>query len=382
MNSCKGNIEKETKVKIIPDKHVELILEFTHEDILKELANYSKLENDSIISLFEQALSNTNLENNNFVEEFYMNYLNLGGNPISLFAKNVDYLKGSSFVTQDEAIDLIKREIYINLEDNCKIIRTRLERIGIEGFEINNTEKLGRIQIKMPMVDDLDRVIRLLQSKGNLEFYETYKYHEVVDSLKNLSNYAISISNDTTKSLMTMLGNINDKFYCEVGHVLVSDTAAVNKIINNKIAKEFLPYNLKLHWICSSTGHQDQQSNSITLIAIKTDIDYSPCLTGEVITYAEPYEYKEGGFLVKMFMNNEGAKRWSRITEENIGLPIAIVIDDQVYSYPKISEKFDAGVCEISGIPTAEKAADLANIIESGHMRGRPAIVSKKVINN
>ena len=81
-----------------------------------------------------------------------------------------------------------------------------------------------------------------------------------------------------------------------------------------------------------------------------------------------------------MAMNKEGASRWARITADNIGRPVAIVLDDQVYSYPTVNAEITGGRSEITGGFTPEEATDLANVLESGKMDAQPEVISQRVI--
>ena len=86
------------------------------------------------------------------------------------------------------------------------------------------------------------------------------------------------------------------------------------------------------------------------------------------------------GQVVSMNMNDEGARQWSRITGQNIGKAIAIVLDDQVYSFPNVNSQIDGGRSQISGRFTVEEASDLANVLESGKMVARVNVASESVI--
>ncbi len=81
-----------------------------------------------------------------------------------------------------------------------------------------------------------------------------------------------------------------------------------------------------------------------------------------------------------MTMNSEGAREWGRLTQANIGHPIAIVLDEQVYSYPNIRTAIEGGRSQITGDFTVDEAQDLANVLKSGKMTAKVDIISDMVI--
>ena len=164
-----------------------------------------------------------------------------------------------------------------------------------------------------------------------------------------------------------------------VGQVLSTDTAAVNAIINSPIARTTLPADLKLAWTVKPQGKAQNGQDVLNLIALKT-IQGQPVLTGDVVTRATSEFDNLQGQVVSMRMNDEGARAWSRITGQNIGKAIAIVLDDQVYSYPNVNSQIDGGNSQISGRFTVEEANDLANVLESGKMVARVNVASESVI--
>ena len=139
-----------------------------------------------------------------------------------------------------------------------------------------------------------------------------------------------------------------------------------------------LPADLKLAWTVKPQGQQ-QGVDVFQLVALRT-IQGKPVLTGDVVTRASSEFDNLQGQVVSMRMNSEGARQWSRITGQNIGKAIAIVLDDQVYSFPNVHSQIDGGNSQISGRFTVEEANDLANVLESGKMVARVNVASESVI--
>ena len=161
-----------------------------------------------------------------------------------------------------------------------------------------------------------------------------------------------------------------------VGYAAIKDTAKVNKMLRE--TKSVFPRDLKLAWM---NAPRVEGSGVLELLALKiTNRDGKPALGGEVITDARQDYDRNGRVEVTMSMNAEGAKIWKRLTGENIGNQIAIVLDDYVYSAPNVNSEIPSGQSSISGNFTIEEAQDLANILKAGKLPARARIVEEAVV--
>ena len=118
------------------------------------------------------------------------------------------------------------------------------------------------------------------------------------------------------------------------------------------------------------------------LIAIKvSNRDGRAPLEGDVVTDANTdFDQFTNAAMVNMKMNAEGAKTWARLTKENIGKSIAIVLDGYVYSYPTVNTEITGGSSQISGNFTTDEAKDLANVLKSGKMPAPARIIQEDVV--
>ncbi|MCE5227690.1 MAG: protein translocase subunit SecDF [Porphyromonadaceae bacterium] len=166
-----------------------------------------------------------------------------------------------------------------------------------------------------------------------------------------------------------------------VGVANVNDMAKIDQYLNLKQVKEVLPRNLSLKWGVKAI---DEKEQFYQLYAIKiTNRDGSPALGGDVVTDARDDFNQQGGRTaseVSMSMNAEGAKAWARLTKENIGKSVAIILDDMVYSAPRVNDEITGGRSSISGDFTPEEAKDLANVLKSGKMAASVQIVQEDVV--
>ena len=352
------------------------------------LASLAGIKEDTDDPNFTKAIKATNDDSENYVAEFCKNYNGTGNNVKSLF-KNVQKIKDNPQAKPEEVQQYIEEEVDNIIENSYKVLRTRIDQFGVIAPNIQNLAKKGRILLELPGIKDPDRVIELLKKSANLEFYTTYQFKNISNQINELSEAYAKSTVDTTggknvqKTLMQMLNTgLNSPDYCQVGMVLSSDKAAVDSIIKSPLAKEILPNDLKLCWNVKAAkqDEKDKSPEKYGLIALKVDPKTrGPVLTGDVVTDAST-SYENGRNEVDMTMTSDGAKKWSRITSDNVGRQVAIVLDDQVYSAPNVNQQIDGGRSQITGDFTPEEATDLANVLESGKIDAKPEIISQRVI--
>ncbi|HSG68013.1 MAG TPA: protein translocase subunit SecDF, partial [Bacteroidales bacterium] len=161
-----------------------------------------------------------------------------------------------------------------------------------------------------------------------------------------------------------------------VGYARIQDTAKINNMLRK--AKEVLPVNLKLAWTNKAL---DPNGEFLNLVALKiTTRDKRAPLTGDVIVNARQDYDQMGRVEVSMSMNSDGAKVWRRLTGDNVGKQIAIVLDDYVYSYPNVNGEIPNGQSSITGIGDIDEAKDLANILKAGKLPAPARIVEEDVV--
>ena len=163
-----------------------------------------------------------------------------------------------------------------------------------------------------------------------------------------------------------------------VGIAQVKDTAVINQMLAE--TKSIFPRNLKFAWTVKPEITQGEMQ-FLELVALKMSRDNKCALGGEVITDARQ-DFGQGNQVeVTIQMNAEGAKAWKRLTGENIGKQIAIVLDDYVYSYPVVNQEIGGGRSQISGGGmTVEEAQDLANILKAGKLPAPARILEEQVV--
>ena len=253
-------------------------------------------------------------------------------------------------------------------------------------FSIKRTNDNKRIRIDFKNVelgqDQVAHVLKLLQSQGCLQFYETYTFNELSDCFYKANVKLAEKDNPNLEADFKFLyeGPLFDllkpsfnqiapgKYVAErtacVGKALAIDTLVINQMLIE--TRDLFPHDLKLAWTVEPEIVDD--SEVLGLIALKLSPDNKCALNGEAISDARlEYSSYNGEPEILIMMNNEGAKSWQRITGNNIGRQIAIVFDGYVYFYPVVNSEIPNGRATISGGNlTTEGTINIINILKAG----------------
>tara|TARA_Y100000816_G_scaffold288550_1_gene273313 strand:+ start:34 stop:2997 length:2964 start_codon:yes stop_codon:yes gene_type:complete len=400
-------------------------LEVSPVDILKGLSSNSQ-DPDFLIAI-DNAKNKVKGTQINFVDQFYTEFQDLAPQKkLSLIFATVSNRGRIGFdSTDDEIIEIINNEVESAIDRSFNILRTRIDRFGTSQPNIQRLQGTGRIQIELPGVDNPERVRKLLQGVAKLEFWEVAEANEteVFQTLQIIDQFAaaqiklnengdsddISLEtsidqSDDLEDLLTenqentenlendsientdplsgtspLLGNLRDDF----GGLFynLDDTLQINSILNDEKIKQLIPSSIKFLWaVKPRTNELDQNDEVLELFVIKTSRGGRAPLTGEVITDARQDLDQSARPSISMQMNSNGAKSWRRLTSNNIGKRIAIVLDNLVYSAPFVQNEIPNGNSQITGEFTIEEAQDLANILKAGTLPAPTTIVEDVVI--
>lgn len=380
-------------------------------EIVKGLAGNPKDEvfNKSV----EEAKELAKTSNDKYVNLFYASWQknNPGKNLSAVFATAANRGRISLESTDSEILDIIDTEVENAIERSFNILRTRIDRFGTSQPNIQRIQGSGRIQIELPGVDNQERVRNLLQGVAKLQFWEVAELNEIGGSLEAINtawlaeqaNTPAAADTASTEGLTTedSLRNALEKqlemidptnpnagtspifslIRSDYGLAYdIKDTLAINRILNREDYKAFLPKDLKLLWGVKPVKAEDG-AEILELYAIKTTrgSDQAP-LEGDVVTDARQTLDQTSRPAVSMQMNAEGARKWRKLTADNTGRRIAVVLDDYVYTAPVVNGEIPTGQSEISGNFTLLEAQDLANILKSGSLPAPTQIVEESII--
>lgn len=354
-------------------------------DILRSMAN---AEGNPY---FEKALANTDsvvkaTKSNDYVAIFCQQYKALDPTgDLSVVFK--DQVKRGEKADAVEAA--LKQEVKDRVSSSTNVLRSRIDQFGVVAPNIQELEKDGQILLELPGVKEHDRVRELLKSSANLEFYETMTMNEWQGALAQLD---AALRADSTSNGMGLSGYFlqmgNQYNPIVVGTSTAANRAAIDSIMASPMAKRYLPGNLKLAWevkpqtaeFTDTVTGKKRTIDLYTLIALKTS-NGKAALSGDVVTSAtSDFDNMQGGNYVSMNMKPDAARQWARITAANLEKQVAIVLDDQVYSAPRVNSVIEGGRSSITGDFTTDEAKDLANVLKSGKMAAKVDIISDTVI--
>lgn len=380
---------------------IRVILEVTQSDILEILANGCQN------TIFKKSLAEAQAESNDadmdFVNVFVSKWKNNGGNELaSIFATSRMRDKVNAQSTDKEVIQALKEEIKAATDNTELVLRNRLDNLGLDyNLQLlNGHRKLIMAEIARPK--DKDRLLKVLVSNANIEFWETYHGNELYyvlqqlldtydkqlaleDSIMNTmgSPDSLGLQSSSTKPVTPRL-ILTNLPYSVIGYASVKDTATINRMLDYPGVQTFLR-NLtegeaRLVWSAKPAEGYSTKEPVFELYALKvTDPSGRAPLEGDVITSAKAYiEYSRP--VVTINMNSEGARVWAELTRKNLQRSIAIVMDNVVYTAPTIQSEITGGASQISGNFTVEDTEDLANVLSSGKMPASVRIISYEVI--
>ena len=319
--------------------------------------------------------------------------------------------------TNAEVIEVIRSEAESAISNSFNVLRNRIDRFGVTQPNIQKLGNSGRILVELPGVKEPERVRKLLQGTASLEFWATYDNTEIEPFLAEANALLAELLVDTDvvveeeapaaeadsllaaelqqaendaaaeaayakqNPLFSALQPSGARGNACIGYAHYADTAKINKYFAMPQVKQLFPPEFKPMWAVKASPFFDGE-NIFELVAIKaTSRDGKAPLDGGVVTDARvQYGNTGGNPEVSMSMNAEGANTWARMTKDNIGRQIAIVLDGMVYSYPTVQSEISGGSSQITGNFTLEEAEDLANVLKSGKLPAPATIIQEQVV--
>jgi len=421
--------EKEVNLGLDLKGGMNVMLEVSVPDIVRTLA-----ENGAKDSLFvrtmNRAIEKQKKSQADFVTLFDQSFKEVAPENARLATifRNLGLKEGKN--SNADVIQALREKTNAALGNAFLVLRTRIDKFGVAQPNIQQMPQSGRIMIELPGVKDPERVRHLLQGTANLEFWRTYDFSEISDLFEQANNLIAELNKDNKKDTTTVVEKadttkkekdttaleglpevtddatnqdgqmtkeeiaakypllskikLNDRPPMEngkrgalVGYCMGKDTAEVNRMLNLDVVKNLFPQNLVLCWH-AKTGKD--KTPFYQLIALKSDGEQGAVLEGRYIVDAKQDFNDRAGNEISMTMNPAGAKLWKKITEDNIGNAIAIVLDHLVYSYPTVNSVIPNGRSSITGGFTVEEAKDLANLLKAGKLPAPAVIVSEEIV--
>ena len=417
--------EKEINLGLDLKGGMNVTMEVSVPEILDALSGHNETPNyKEALALAKQKQKSSGAD---FVTLFIESYKEVdpNGQLASIFSTFELKDKVTLTSTNEQVERVIREEVDGAIQNSFNVLRTRIDRFGVVQPNIQKLAQPGRILIELPGIKEPERVRKLLQGSANLEFWETYENSEMLPLLAQINREfaasAVEETPETPETPATPAKAESDdlaELLCDsaaveadqaaqiaeykksnplfailnpsvsqngqayrgpvVGTVHYVDTAKVNAMLNSQIAKAILPRDARFFWTVKAI---DEAGAYYQLVALKAQRDGRASLEGDVITDARADFSQISAYAnVSMSMNAEGAKAWQRITKDNIGKSVAIVLDGYVYSFPTVQHEIAGGNSQITGNFTVEEAKDLANTLKSGKMPAPARIIEESVV--
>ena len=397
-------------------------LDVALDGLIKGLANNRR--DPQLLKAIDLANQKKVVNPGNFIDLFAQSYKELypDGKLAPLFA-NTNRNKISFDAADNTVISYLHEQASAAMQQTFKVLQLRIDKFGVAQPSINLNENRGIISVELAGATDPDRVRRYLQSTANLQFWEVYNTGELGASIQNadksLQNYLNGVKADTSatgkadsakKDTSGLAANQNpllrilhfippqqdpktgqQRYSAAIAQASINDTGTINDYLNNPAVRNMFPQDLKFLWGKQETDDNGKLIPALELYAIKTipGTEKAKIEGGEIEDARQDFDPITSEVIVDMSMKKQGTRDWATMTTKNSNpsRPIAIVLDDVVYSAPFVNEPITGGQSRITmgrgGKNTnqsVEEAQDLANILKSGKLDAPAKIVQDHVV--
>ncbi|MBO5193595.1 MAG: protein translocase subunit SecDF [Bacteroidales bacterium] len=412
--------EKEINLGLDLKGGMNVMLQVQLEDLVKALADNNQTpEFTKALALAKERSVNSRAD---FITLFAEAWEEVGaGIPLAqIFGTYEMSSKINAQSTDAQVLDVIRSEAESAIANSFNVLRNRIDRFGVTQPNIQQLGNSGRILVELPGVKEPERVRKLLQGTASLEFWATYDNSEIYPFLEEANHTLAQLLADSTDQPAAVEENSSEDILSEelqnqendaadmeafkkanplfsalqpatfngrlangacIGYANYSDTAKINRWLSMPQVEALFPAEFKAMWTVKPSSFIPG-GNTYELVAIKsTSRDGKAPLDGGVVTDARvQYGNSGGNPEVSMSMNAEGANIWARMTKDNIGRQIAIVLDGMIYSYPTVNSEITGGSSQITGNFDLQEAEDLANVLKSGKLPAPATIIQEQVV--
>ena len=402
--------EKEVNLGLDLKGGMNVMLEIQVQDLVKSLAGES--QNDpAFVEALERANAALKAGASDYIGEFARAYAETSnGAPLAAIFVSPDRKDITPNSTDDEVIKVLRNETDAAIAASFNILRSRIDHFGVTQPNIQRVPNSNRIMVELPGIKEPERVRKLLQGSASLEFWVVYDAQEVLPILAEADQMikagqepaqevaaeateqssdlaAEAAATESEEETVTGFSRENNPLFalldptysggCIVGAAREADMPAINEYLARPEVKNLMPADLVLAWAVKG---EDYFGGRYALYALRS-IDGKPAMDGaSVATAQENYSQNGANAEVNLTMTANGTSQWAQLTGQNVGKPIAIVLDGLVYSAPNVNGKIEGGNSVITGNFTIQEAQDLANVLKSGKVPAPARIIQDTVV--
>ncbi|HVB03701.1 MAG TPA: protein translocase subunit SecDF [Chitinophagaceae bacterium] len=418
-----------------------VVLQISLEDLIRSMASHSR--DPAFNRALQLATQRKTTSSVDYITLFGQAYQEIApqGRLAPIFS-NAFQSKINYNSTNAEVLNVIRAASTDAIKNTYTVLQQRIDKFGVSQPVINLDLNKDIISVELAGVTNEQRVRQYLQATAKLEFWETYQPDQdfalnVLQPMNEAAARYLAGAPDTsgqqdtskakpsstiaktkavhTKKDTSKLGTLGQyltqtpgqtpgrpatgisgaQFQASkqnplsilkspmiggaIGSILASDTAKFNYYLSLPTVRNVMPKTLKFLYGTAPTG--TNSNPQLDVYAIKTIAGSTEApLGGEHVVDAGEDVSQDGRPEITMTMDNEGARIWAKLTAANVGKPIAIVLDNTVYSAPAPKEEITGGRSSITGNFTIQQAQDLANILKTGKLPAPARIVQEQVI--
>ena len=402
--------EKEVNLGLDLKGGMNVMLEIQVQDLVKSLAGES--QNDpAFVEALERANAALKAGASDYIGEFAKAYAETSnGAPLAAIFVSPDRKDITPNSSDDEVIKVLRNETDAAIAASFNILRSRIDHFGVTQPNIQRVPNSNRIMVELPGIKEPERVRKLLQGSASLEFWVVYDAQEVLPILAEADQMikagqqpaeevaaeateessdlaAEAAATESEEEAVTGFSRESNPLFalldptysggCIVGAAREADMPAINEYLARPEVKNLMPADLVLAWAVKG---EDYFGGRYALYALRS-IDGKPAMDGaSVATAQENYSQNGANAEVNLTMTANGTSQWAQLTGQNVGKPIAIVLDGLVYSAPNVNGKIEGGNSVITGNFTIQEAQDLANVLKSGKVPAPARIIQDQVV--
>lgn len=412
-----------------------VLLQVDLRDFLKSLAQNNL--DPAFTSALDKATELQRTQQSDYITLFAQSWKETsGGKPLaSVFARNESLKNKINFESPDADVMRTIRELADNtVSETYNRLKQRIDKLGVVQPNVSLDAQRDLILVELPGIDNPQRAREMLQRSAKLEFWETYRLTDenliqrFVDAdlrlraLQSGDTTAVQTRKDTsyvypagadgkpdsTKQpemrvtdvpanapdnaqkgpLLSLMDLGSNSTGAVLGYADKNKIKRITELLSRPEIKQMFPASLEFRWSQKAEEDKGFQSTTVGKFELygikKVGGDDKPRLDGSVVTNAsEQPDPSSGEVTVSLAMNNDGARTWADMTTKaanNGNREIAIVLDDEVVSAPRVINPITGGNSSITGNFTIEEAKDLANILQVGKLPAGTHIVQESQV--
>ncbi len=407
-----------------------VVLQVDLKNFIKALSNDSK--DPTFLDALEKATQAQKNAQSDFVTLFSnaWNEVSNGKSMAPIFTKNEALRDQIKFDTDNsQVITVIRQKANETVDLTFKLLKERIDKLGVTQPNVSLDAGRDLIVVELPGIDNPERARNFLQAAAKLEFWNLYRINDAgvvqafidanqrlkqtetgdtvlrreitridtvyaTDSLGNQDKTSIA-KLDTIYGQNTDQGPLFDLLTLNstgaaglavMGTAKKNQRDQISEYLNREDIKRFFPSDLVFRW--SKDPIKDQQTREFTeeyeLLGLKAERDGKAALTGEHVTQAGASpDPTSNEVAVSLKMDNTGSKIWGTVTTvaaADNNREIAIVLDDEVVSSPRVINPITTGDTQITGNFSIQEATDLSNILQIGRLPAETRIIQESLV--